>query len=124
MDPAGLAATIDADGFFAPSNEYGRGSGSGRVRIPYQGSRGRDFTEANRVAGFSATPEGYTWHHANYNPRTGFGDMQLVRFDVHSVTPHAGGVSDFVRSTGLRYDTPDAIAYVESRGRLRGRPCS
>ncbi len=27
--------------------------GSGRVRIPYQGSRSRGFTQANGMAGFS-----------------------------------------------------------------------
>jgi RHS repeat-associated protein len=124
VDPFGLDASIDDNGFFAPSNEYGRGSGSGRVRIPYQGGRSRDFTLANREAGFkNGTPEGYTWHHANYNPRTGYGDMQLVRTSVHSDTPHAGGVSEFVASTGLKYDTCDAVTHVEDKGRLRGRPC-
>ena len=123
-DPEGLAARIDSNGFFAASHEYGRGaSSSGRVRIPYQGSRTRDFTQANRAAGFSSTPDGYTWHHANYNARTGFGDMQLVRTGPHASTPHSGGVSDFSRSTGIRYDTSDAVQHVESRGRLRGRPC-
>ena len=122
-DPFGLDATIDSNGFFARSNEYGRGSGSGRVRIPYQGTRSRDFSLANRMAGFSETPAGYTWHHANYNSRTGYGDMQLVRYDVHSTTPHSGGVSDFVASTGHAYDTVDAVRHVEDEGRNRGRPC-
>ena len=125
IDPFGLDASIDDNGFFAPSNEYGRGSGSGRVRIPYQGGRSRDFTVANREAGFTnGTPEGYTWHHANYNPRTGYGDMQLVRTSVHGNTPHAGGVSAFAASTGLKYDTCDAVTHVENEGRLRGRPCA
>lgn len=122
-DPFGLVATIDDRGLFAKSNEYGRGSGSGRARIPYQGSRSRDFALANRMAGFDRTPPGYTWHHANYNPRTGWGDMQLVRTAIHQATPHAGGVSDFVRSTGISYDTPNAVRHVESKDRLRGRPC-
>jgi len=122
IDPFGLA-NIDSNGFFAPSNEYGRGSGSGQVRIPYQGSRSRDFSLANRMAGFSSTPDGYTWHHANYNPRTGYGDMQLVRTSAHE-TPHAGGVSDFQHATGIKYDTPEAVQHVEKKGRLRGKPCS
>ena len=123
IDPFGLDAAIDDDGFFAKSNEYGRGNGRGRVRIPYQGGRSRDFTQANRAAGFSSTPEGYTWHHANYNPRTGYGDMQLVKTSVHRGTSHSGGVSRFRASTGLEYDTCDAISHVEDQGRLRGEPC-
>jgi RHS repeat-associated protein len=123
IDPLGLKARIDENGFFAHSNEYGRGSGSGVVRIPYQGTRTRDFTLANRAAGFSKTPEGYTWHHANYNPRTGHGDMQLVRTGVHDSTSHSGGVSDFTKSTGIKYDTCDAVTHVEKKGRLRGQPC-
>jgi RHS repeat-associated protein len=125
-DPFGLDAKIDDNGFFAPSHEYGRGSGSGRQRIPYQGTRGRDFTLADRLAGISEEwrqQHGYTWHHANYNARTGYGDMQLVRTDVHGNTPHAGGVSDFTASTGIKYDTPEAVKHVEDEGRNRGKSC-
>jgi len=124
IDPFGLAASIDNKGFFAKSHEYGRGSGSGRVRIPYQGRRGRDFTQANKAAGFKSTPDGYTWHHANYNARTGYGDMQLVRTDVHGATHHSGGVSKFTASTGIKYDTSDAVKHVDDQGRLKGKkPC-
>jgi len=123
IDPLGLVGTIDSNGFFAKSNEYGRGSGSGRVSIPYQGSRGRDFTLANQRAGFDSTPENYTWHHANFDPETGMGDMQLVRKDVHAATSHSGGVSEFQDATGLKYDTAEAVEHVESEGRLEGRPC-
>ncbi|WP_339137037.1 MAG: RHS repeat-associated core domain-containing protein [Candidatus Electrothrix sp. GW3-4] len=122
IDPWGLKATIDDKGFFAKSHEYGQGkSPSGRVRIPYQGTRGRDFTAANKAAGFDSTPDGYTWHHANYNSRTGYGDMQLVRHDVHAARSHSGGVSRFKASTGLKYDSITAVKHVESKGRLRGR---
>ncbi|MDO8334625.1 MAG: RHS repeat-associated core domain-containing protein [Nitrosomonas sp.] len=125
IDPFGLAGKIDDNNFFAPSNEYGRGSGSGQVTIPYQGSRGRDFTLANKEAGFkSGTPDGYTWHHVNYDPKTGEGRMQLVKTDVHSTTPHSGGVSDFQNATKLEYDKPEAVDHVEKKGRLKGRkPC-
>lgn len=122
FDPLGL---LPYKGFFAKRNEYaqGRNPGRSRQRIPYQGSRGRDFTLANRQAGFSRTPAGYTWHHVDYNPRTGHGTMQLVRTDVHDAHRHRGGVSRFRAATGLAYDTPDAVRHVESKGRLRGRPC-
>lgn len=121
-DRLGLQPRPNAQGFFAKSHEYGRGSGSGRQRIPYQGSRGRDFTAANKAAGFDKTPDGYTWHHVNYNPRTGYGDMQLVKTDVHSAVSHSGGVSQFKAATGLEYDTYDAVKHVEGEGRLKGRP--
>lgn len=122
IDPFGLGARIDDNGFFAKSNEYGRGSGSGVVTIPYQGSRSRDFTLANKEAGFASTPEGYTWHHANYDPKTGKGDMQLVKTSAHE-TPHSGGVSEFSKATGIKYDTAEAVQHVEDEGRLKGRPC-
>jgi RHS repeat-associated protein len=122
-DPFGLGATIDDRGFFAPSNEYGRGtSPKGRVRIPYQGTRDRDFTLANKQAKFKETPKGYTWHHANYNSRTGYGDMQLVRKTAHK-TGHSGGVSEFKAATGIDYDGAAAVKHVENEGRLRGKPC-
>jgi RHS repeat-associated protein len=120
-DPFGLKPRIDPAGFFAKRHEYGRGSGRGRVNIPYQGTRGRDFTQANRAAGFANTPDGYTWHHANYDALSGTGDMQLVRTDVHMSRSHSGGVSVFQQSTGISYDTPDAVRHVDDEGRLRGR---
>ncbi len=125
-DPDGLAARI-VGGFFAARHEYGRGrSPAGRVRIPYQGSRSRDFTLADRMAGFTPDnprPANYTWHHVDYNPRTGHGTMQLVLTSVHDSVSHAGGVSAFRRATGIAYDTAGAIRHVEDQGRLKGRPC-
>lgn len=126
IDPFGLAGRIDDSGFFAKSNEYGRGSGSGRVEIPYQGSRSRDFTAADKEFANANNgrprPEGYTWHHANYDPATGTGEMQLVKTDVHAATSHAGGVSEFKGAHGLGYDNEEAVKFVEGRGLLRGRP--
>jgi RHS repeat-associated protein len=128
IDPDGLTPTgprIDSDGFFARRHEYGRGTPQSRVNIPYQGSRSRDFTLADREAGFTrGRPPGYTWHHANYDPATGFGDMQLVREPVHAGRSHAGGVSAFRAATGIQYDTRESVQHVESEGRLRGRPCT
>ena len=49
--------------------------------------------------------------------------MQLVKRDVHGSKGHAGGVSDFQRATGKKYDTADAVAHVEKKGRLRGKSC-
>ena len=52
------------------------------------GSRGADFAAANKVAGYSSTPKGYTWHHHQT-----MGRMQLVETGVHSQTGHTGGFS-------------------------------
>jgi hypothetical protein len=58
------------------------------VRIELTGSRGRDFTLANKAAGLDSTPEGYTWHH-HQDP----GLMQLIETDAHRLTAHTGGFS-------------------------------
>jgi hypothetical protein len=65
-----------------------RHSEVGDVRIELTGSRGRDFAAANRAAGLSRTPSGYTWHHHQDS-----GLMQLIRADVHRATGHTGGFS-------------------------------
>jgi hypothetical protein len=41
-------------------------------------------------------PEGTTWHHTEFD-----GQMELVPFGIHNITPHAGG-----RSPGLWADAP------------------
>ena len=46
------------------------------------------FLEANKVAGYTETPEGYTWHH-HQDGKT----MQLVPQDLHYHVRHTGGVS-------------------------------
>lgn len=78
------------------------------VSIQLQGTRPRDFREANRLAGFpgSRPPPGYTWHHVdNYNPRTGRATMQLVRREAHEATyPHRGSVFWYRFFGGQGYD--------------------
>ena len=81
-------------------------------------------TQANIAAGFDATPDGYTWHHANYDPATGMGDMQLVKHDVHAGRSHSGGVSQFKAAHGVDYDTTGAVKHVDNRGLNLGRPCT
>jgi RHS repeat-associated protein len=58
------------------------------VQIELSGSRGTDFARANREAGLSETPEGYTWHH-HQEP----GLMQLIERGIHAKTGHTGGFS-------------------------------
>lgn len=52
------------------------------------GDRIADIAAANRVAGFSKAPVGYTWHH-----HQNVGLMQLVETKVHSQFLHTGGFS-------------------------------
>ncbi|WP_437565862.1 RHS repeat-associated core domain-containing protein [Sorangium sp. So ce542] len=50
------------------------------VKITPTGSRPGDFRAANQAAGFSRTPEGYTWYH-----RQDGTTMQLVPSDIHRI---------------------------------------
>jgi len=59
-----------------------------QVRIKLTGNRGKDFVRANRAAGYSKTPEGYTWHHHQEA-----GLMELVPSDLHDAIRHTGGVA-------------------------------
>lgn len=61
-----------------------------KVEIDYTGKRGKDFRLANEKAGFTSTPEGYTWHHMEDGK-----SMMLVETDVHTSAAHTGGFSIF-----------------------------
>jgi RHS repeat-associated protein len=50
--------------------------------------RKADEAAANKLAGFSKTPKGYTWHH-HQDGKT----MQLVNQSLHMSTGHTGGFS-------------------------------
>lgn len=52
------------------------------------GNYANDFSIANRAAGYSSTPTGYTWHH-HQNGR----DMLLIPKDIHAAVRHSGGAS-------------------------------
>ena len=58
------------------------------VNINPTGNRAKDFSAANKAAGYESTPKGYTWHHHQDNGR-----MQLVESEVHRKTGHTGGFS-------------------------------
>jgi hypothetical protein len=75
------------------------------VKIKLTGSRRQDFGEANRQAGFSETPGGYTWHHVpDYDPTNGEATMQLVERGAHQATlPHKGAVYQWEQATGQKY---------------------
>jgi len=65
------------------------------VKITPTGSRAGDFRAANREAGFSETPDDFTWHHHQDGTT-----MQLVPEDVHAKTGHTGGFSITRTSNG------------------------
>lgn len=70
-----------------PHSDYYR-----KVTITYQGSRTKDFAEANRLVGYSKTPVGYVWHHFHdYDSETRTGTLFLMTESDHSVR-HTGGV--------------------------------
>jgi RHS repeat-associated protein len=60
--------------------------GKNDVIIKPTGDRAADFLAANKAAGYSSTPKGYTWHHHQSTGR-----MQLVETSVHARTGHTGG---------------------------------
>jgi filamentous hemagglutinin len=68
------------------------------VRIGMTGSYRADYAEANRLAGFKDTPNGYVWHHNEE-----LGVMQLVPEDLHIGTRHSGGVTLWEAANGKSY---------------------
>ena len=98
------------------------------VRIPMQGSRSRDFTQADKLAGITAADRAgtYTWHHLDdFDPKTGMTTMELVRTDSHrAVSGHKGSVYQFEQHTGLKYsNSGGGVAYAEKQGWNLGTPC-
>jgi RHS repeat-associated protein len=47
-----------------------------------------DVATANKLAGYTSTPKGYTWHHHE----DGY-TMQLVPTEIHNATGHTGGMA-------------------------------
>lgn len=84
-----------------PAAEPGQ---SAIVDIEYTGSYPLDYAAANKAAGFSRTPKGYTWHHLdNYNKVTNRGTLQLVEVEAHRANPHNGGVAQYQLAKGVQY---------------------
>ena len=74
--------------------------------IKMSGSRAKDADKANKKAGLSYTPGGYTWHHHEnvtyYSPDKIKCAMYLIDSDYHSF-PHSGGVKEYEAYTGRTY---------------------
>lgn len=91
----GVSQTSNGGISFADT-EYLYKAGTGQksiVRIFSTGKDYSDFKAANAAAGFTRTPDGYTWHHvSDWNFRTGEVTLELVSSAAHDATrPHAGG---------------------------------
>jgi hypothetical protein len=69
--------------------------------IEFSATPGTDVRRANKAAGFTATPDGYVWHH-HENGTT----MQLVPKDLHRRIGHWGGrfthKAEGLKAKGLR----------------------
>ena len=107
-----------------------------QVTIAMQGSRKRDFKEANRVAGLNGvrgkptqnahrdTHGEVTWHHVDYDPVTNTATMQLVtEADHEAKIPHSGSVSEFETTHGVTYGTPEAKKYAKDLNTKLGNNC-
>jgi hypothetical protein len=83
------------------------------------GSYDKDFNAANALAGYTATPKGYTWHH-----HEDLGRMQLVSTEVHEAHGHFGGVSVWKRTfctTDPAFRQSMCWGYVKERD-IRRKP--
>jgi hypothetical protein len=65
-----------------------------QVQIKPTGSPS-DFSAANKAAGLTKTPAGYTWHHVEDGVT-----MQLIPTGIHSATGHTGGAA-VIRAGGV-----------------------
>lgn len=123
IDPLGLAfKSVD---FTDSPDLYPTGEGEQNiVKIPMQGSRGRDFTQAYNESGIdrSVAENDYTWHHVDdFNPETGETTMQLVKTEAHEASlPHQGSVKQFEQEFGVKYGKPEAVGVSQEKGWLRG----
>ncbi len=64
------------------------------------GNNASDFVLANKAAGYSQIPAGYTWHHVE-DAIT----MHLVPTDLHQAVKHTGGAS--------------YLRYLEDKGEIK-----
>lgn len=77
--------------------------------IVMSGSRSTDEALANAAAGLQGTPPGHTWHHSegvrfpNGFQGAAHCNMYLLQTWYHAGNPHAGGVAEYERAKGVRY---------------------
>jgi hypothetical protein len=104
---AGVGTTVNGGPTFAATQHlYPAAPGQRNVvNIPLTGSRRADFALANERAGFTATPDGYMWHHVDdFDPQSGRATLELIDNDAHNATrPHAGSVAQYVKHHGVQY---------------------
>ena len=86
----GLSVDFEGSPYLYPA----KGNEKAIVKIKLTFNDIHDKLLANKLAGFSRNPAGYTWHHLDdYDPLNGTCTMQLVETKIHQATvPHYGGV--------------------------------
>ena len=72
----------------------------------HHGDKVKLYGEAGLTEGFDASK--WISHHVSYDPKTNTMTMQLVATGPHSSTSHIGGVNDFEKHHGIKYNTEDA----------------
>ena len=128
IDPWGWAPRVPSVDF-SDNGLYQAGEGQNAiVKIKMQGYRALDDTQAFNASKIPRDVAGdYTWHHmSDFNPDTGDVTMQLVKRDIHRSIAHDGGVSQFQRYSGTKYDTPAARDFATEKGwrpKARSKVC-
>ena len=87
MKPAGSDLHPD----FSPYKYKGT-AGRAEVRVKLTGNRAADAAAANLEAGFTQTPQGFTWHHHEE-----VGTMMLIDTETHDMFAHTGGFAIWKR---------------------------
>jgi RHS repeat-associated protein len=83
--------------------QLGKGE-KNQVEIALTGNYAKDFKASTQAAGLSKQPANSTWHHVNYDTKTGKGVLQLVDRDAHKAAiPHIGGAAEYRHFHGTGY---------------------
>ncbi|HET9505994.1 MAG TPA: polymorphic toxin-type HINT domain-containing protein [Hymenobacter sp.] len=99
----GFKVPIKKNGYPDFSKYLYKGPGKNTVTIEMTGKYGDDFAEANRLAGHTKTPKGYTWHHTevvNSNGGKLYNEIELVKTNAHQAARHSGGAQLYRELTG------------------------
>ncbi|RZJ56890.1 MAG: hypothetical protein EOO55_04425, partial [Hymenobacter sp.] len=101
----GFRVPVKKNGYPDFSKYLYKGTGKGSAVIEMTGKYDADFAKANRAAGHTATPAGYTWHHTEVvTQRNGkiYNRMELVKTDAHQAARHSGGAQLYRGITGTK----------------------
>lgn len=98
--------------------------------VQLTGRRRQDYAAAEAATGIVHNARRTVWHHVyDYNSVSGLCTMQLVDWDVHSVTlPHAGGCVMYTEAHGGKYrvvnpNSPDERNFLQELEALEAPKC-